>query len=58
MSFYFVRQDPLLMRHGSQPTAHRPPHLVASYDTQGVLRTYFNPDVPTRILIFCHSSYT
>ena len=28
-------QDPFLMRHGSQPTANRPPHLVASYDTQG-----------------------
>ena len=34
------------MRHGSQPMANRPPHLVASYDTQGVLRTYSNPDAP------------
>ena len=33
-------QDPFLMRHGSQPTSNRPPHLVASYDTQGVLMTY------------------
>ena len=40
-------QDPFLMRHGSQPTANRPPHLVASYDTQGGAEDVFYPDVPT-----------
>ena len=35
------------MRHGSQPTANRPPHLVASYDTQGGAEDVFYPDVPT-----------
>ena len=35
------------MRHGSQPTANRPPHLVASYDTQGAAEDVFYPDVPT-----------
>ena len=35
------------MRHGSQPTANRPPHLVASYDTQGGAADVFYPDVPT-----------
>ena len=40
-------QDPSLMRHGSQPTANRPPHLVASYDTQGGAEDVFYPDVPT-----------
>ena len=33
--------------HGSQPTANRPPHLVASYDTQGGAEDVFYPDVPT-----------
>ena len=37
------------MRHGSQPTANRPPHLVASYDTQGGAEDVFYPDVPTGI---------
>ena len=40
-------QDPFLMRHGSQPTANRPPHLVASCDTQGGAEDVFYPDVPT-----------
>ena len=41
------------MRHGSQPTANRPPHLVASYDTQGGAEDVFYPDVPTGKI--CHS---
>ena len=40
-------QDPFLMRHGSQPTANRPSHLVASYDMQGGAEDVFYPDVPT-----------
>ena len=38
------------MRHGSQPTANRPPHLVASYDTQGGAEDVFYPDVPTGLM--------
>ena len=45
-------QDPFLMRHGSQPTANRPLHLVASYDTQGGAEDVFYPDVPTGEYLF------
>ena len=32
---HLSHKDPLLHQHGSQPTADRLPHLVASYDMQG-----------------------
>ena len=41
-------QDPFLVRHGSLPTANRPPHLVASYDMQGGTEDVY---VPTGSLI-------
>ena len=37
------------MRHWSQPTANRPPHLVASYDTQGGATDVFYSDCPTGV---------
>ncbi|XP_062584093.1 uncharacterized protein K02A2.6-like [Saccostrea cucullata] len=43
-------QDPLLHQHGSQPTANRLLHLVASYDKQGGARDLFlSPRVPTGV---------
>ena len=49
-------QDPLLHRHGSQPTANRLPHLVASCDMQGGARDLFlSPRVSTGVVHLRHS---
>ena len=45
-------QDPFVMRHRSQPTANRPPHLVASYDTQGGAGDQILPRVPTGTMLY------
>ena len=43
-------QDPLLHQHGSQPSANRLPHVVASCDMQGSAKDLFlSPRVPTGV---------